>query len=62
LRPRIEPVLKQIGGSLKSIALQALAQRHKRLVSYRSQAHYALARIYDQLAQKQIDGRDEARQ
>ena len=55
LHPRIEPVLKQIGEALKSIALKALAQRHERLVSYRSQAHYALARIYDQLAQKQSD-------
>jgi len=62
LHPEIEPVLKQIGEVLKSIALKALAQHHERLVSYRSQAHYALARIYDQLAQKQSDNRNEVRQ
>ena len=62
LHPGIEPVLKKIGKNLKAIALKALAQHHERLVSYRSQAHYALARIYDQLAQKQSDNRNEVRQ
>ncbi|WP_455233780.1 hypothetical protein [Thiogranum longum] len=57
LRARIQALLPQIHTArsnasehLQRLALAELETRRQRLVSYRSQARYALARSYDQLA------------
>ncbi len=52
LIPSMERALDETGTVLKRLALAALDQRMARLVSYRNQARYALARNYDQLAQQ----------
>lgn len=51
LIPAMHEAQQKTGDSLKRLALEALDQRKERLVSYRNQARYALARNYDQLAQ-----------
>jgi hypothetical protein len=50
LLPRIAAARGQTGEHLQHLALEELEARRQRLVSYRSQARYALARSYDQLA------------
>ncbi|MGD8674003.1 MAG: hypothetical protein PVH86_11830, partial [Thiogranum sp.] len=50
LLPRIAAARGQSGQRLQHLALEELETRKQRLVSYRSQARYALARSYDQLA------------
>ncbi len=50
LLPRIEAARHASGQHLQRLALEELETRKQRLVSYRSQARYALARSYDQLA------------
>lgn len=50
LLPRIAATRGQSGQHLQRLALEELETRKQRLVSYRSQARYALARSYDQLA------------
>jgi hypothetical protein len=50
LLPRIEATRGESGRHLQHLALEELETRKQRLVSYRSQARYALARSYDQLA------------
>jgi Tfp pilus assembly protein PilF len=50
LLPRIEAARGQKGQQLQHLALDELETRKQRLVSYRSQARYALARSADQLA------------
>ncbi len=50
LLPRIEAARGASGRHLQQLALGELETRRQRLVSYRSQARYALARSYDQLA------------
>lgn len=50
LLPRIETTRATSGKHLQRLALEELETRKQRLVSYRSQARYALARSYDQLA------------
>jgi TolA-binding protein len=49
LLPRIERARGQSGAHLQRLALEALDSRKQRLLSYRSQARYALARGYDRL-------------
>jgi predicted negative regulator of RcsB-dependent stress response len=50
LLPRIAAARGQSSQRLQHITLEELETRKQRLVSYRSQARYALARSYDQLA------------
>jgi predicted negative regulator of RcsB-dependent stress response len=50
LLPRIAAARGQSGQRLQHLALEELETRKQRLISYRSQARYALARSYDQLA------------
>jgi len=50
LLPRIATARGQSGRRLQHLALEELETRRQRLISYRSQARYALARSYDQLA------------
>lgn len=50
LLPRIEATRAMSGRHLQRLALEELEIRNERLISYRSQARYALARSYDQLA------------
>jgi uncharacterized membrane-anchored protein YhcB (DUF1043 family) len=50
LLPRIAAERGQSGQHLQQLALAELEAREQRLMSYRSQARYALARSYDQLA------------
>lgn len=50
LLPRIAAARGQSGQHLQQLALEELEIRKQRLISYRSQARYALARSYDQLA------------
>jgi len=50
LLPRIEQARGKTGNGLQQLALAELETRQQRLVSYRSQARYALARSYDQLS------------
>jgi hypothetical protein len=50
LLPRIATARRQSGRRLQHLALEELETRRQRLISYRSQARYALARSYDQLA------------
>jgi len=52
LIPTARNAQDQTGAALKQLVLEELDQREARLVSYRNQARYALARNYDQLAQK----------
>lgn len=52
LRPKVQLALQQSGDALQQMALKELQQRKHRLVSYRNQARYALARNLDQLAQR----------
>lgn len=49
LLPRIELARNQSGAHLQRLALEELETRKQRLISYRSQARYALARGYDRL-------------
>ncbi len=60
LRPDVEGALVATGLELKTIALTALESRELRLQNYLNQAHYALARNYDRLAQ-QIDNNETQR-
>ncbi len=50
LQPDIRQARTDASVVLRQLALQELEQRRQRLASYRSQARYALARTYDQLA------------
>jgi chromosome segregation ATPase len=50
LLPRIAAARGQSSQHLQQLALEELVTRKQRLFSYRSQARYALARSYDQLA------------
>ena len=50
LLPRLESARDRVGGKLQQLVLEALESRKQRLVSYRSQARYALARSYDKMA------------
>jgi len=49
LLPHIQAARHQNGQQLQQLALDELEVRKQRLLSYRSQAHYALARSYDRL-------------
>jgi hypothetical protein len=51
LLPQVQLARNGASGSLQQLALKELEARRQRLVSYRSQARYALARSYDQVAQ-----------
>ncbi|MGD8842746.1 MAG: hypothetical protein PVJ83_04645 [Gammaproteobacteria bacterium] len=53
LLPGIAAARDQSGQHLQQLALAELETRMQRLMSYRSQARYALARSYDQLARTQ---------
>jgi len=55
LLPRIEAARGNKGQNLQHLALDELETRKRRLISYRSQARYALARSYDQLARTAKD-------
>ncbi len=55
LLPRIAAARSQKGQGLQRLALEELETRKQRLISYRSQARYALARAYDQLARSAED-------
>lgn len=50
LQPELERALALVGDELHRLALDELKARRERLVSYRSQARYALARNYDLMA------------
>ena len=50
LLPAIDAARGNASGHLQQLALDELEVRKQRLVSYRNQARYALARSYDQLA------------
>jgi len=50
LLPAIDAARGNASGHLQRLALDELEVRKQRLVSYRNQARYALARSYDQLA------------
>ena len=50
LLPRIEAERENTSDKLQQLALEELEIRRQRLVSYKSQARYALARNYDQVA------------
>jgi len=52
LLPRIQASRKRSSEQLQRLALQELETRRQRLVSYRIQARYALARSYDLIAQQ----------
>ena len=53
LQPPLQSSLVRAGDILQQLALQELETRRTRLVSYRNQARYALARNFDQLAKQQ---------
>jgi tetratricopeptide (TPR) repeat protein len=57
LLPTVKHVRATTGGTLKRLALDALDKRRERLISYRNQARYALARNYDLLAQQKDSGK-----
>ena len=50
LLPAIQEARNHAGQQIFQLAMQELGARRERLVSYRAQARYALARSYDQLA------------
>ncbi|TCK17054.1 lipopolysaccharide biosynthesis regulator YciM [Thiogranum longum] len=50
LQPAIHEARRNAGQQIYKLAMQELGARRERLVSYRAQARYALARSYDQLA------------
>ena len=62
LQPAVQQTLNDTGAELKLIVLKALKLREDRLISYRNQAHYALARGYDRLSQQVKAEADEAGQ
>lgn len=53
LLPKIEVARTRSSSHLQTLALKELEVRKQRLVSYRSQARYALARGYDQIAKSE---------
>ncbi len=55
LHPQVQLAMQKAGTSLQQMALNELEQRKQRIVSYRNQARYALARNYDSLTQRQGD-------
>lgn len=50
LQPKIRLARAAAASDIRQMALNELETRRQRLISYRSQARYALARTYDQLA------------
>jgi len=52
LKEQVKTTQAAVGTQIESLALDELEQRRKRVESYRSQARYALARNYDQLASR----------
>ena len=52
LLPRIQTSRDNASDQLQKLALSELQTRRQRLASYRTQARYALARSYDQIAQQ----------
>jgi prefoldin subunit 5 len=53
LLPAIQEARDEAGQQIYQLAMQELGARRERLISYRAQARYALARSYDQLAGQQ---------
>lgn len=51
--PGLQEARNHASQQIYKLAMGELDARHQRLVSYRAQARYALARSYDQLAEKQ---------
>jgi hypothetical protein len=49
LQPQVQQAMQATGNSMKQMALEELQKRKNRIISYRNQARYALARNYDQL-------------
>jgi len=56
LLPAIQEARSGASQQIYKLAMQALGERRERLISYRAQARYALARSYDQLAEKSEAG------
>lgn len=52
LKPSVQLARQAAGSDLQHMALEELQRRKQRIVSYRNQARYALARNYDQLSQR----------
>ena len=55
LQPHVTQAMQETGNSMKQMALEELLKRKQRIVSYRNQARYALARNYDQLTKHTDD-------